>query len=264
MQVLQYNILNGCRTDKRYQMLKEWLRSKDYDVIGFNEMNEWTADEFKNEMEKIRFPHTYLYEMDTSDYHIGIASKFPIEFINQVEDEPFHHGMIHVKIMDIHFIVTHFCPFESGYRELEADYISNYIQDIKDPLIAMGDLNTLSPLDKNYYEKKEVKEEINRRERMALQHTSKGDINYLPMETLLNSGLYDINDEEVIDYSVPTHIDGEAMVIENIENKIYARIDYILVNKPLLEKNPTAKVIRDKEITKVSDHYPIRCDFQLK
>jgi len=260
LKILQYKILDGCRTEERYKMLTEWLLREKYDVVGFNEMNEWTRNEFQREMGKIGFPHTYLFIMESSNYHIGIASKFPIEYINQREEKPFHHGMLHVKIKDTHFIVTHLCPFEAAYRELETGYIANYIQDIKDPLIVMGDLNTLSPLDKTYYEREEVLGKIKSRERVSLQHTYKGKLNYLPMETLLDAGLYDINHEEVIDYSAPTQINGEGVLFEENESKVYVRIDYVLANKPMLDKQPNAKIIR-KELAMISDHYPIECQF---
>jgi exonuclease III len=256
MKILQYNVFEGCRTAERYKMLCDWLISENYDAVGFNEMNNWKKDEFQLEMEKIGYSYSYLFVMESSSYHIGIASKFPIEVISSTEAQPFHHGMFHVKMNGMHIIVTHFCPFESVKRELEAGYIANYIQDINEPLIVMGDLNTLSPLDQAYYQQEDILQKIKTRERTALQHIRKGAINYKPMEVLLEAGLHDVNKSEIIDYSMPAQMNGVH------ENPLYARIDYALVNAAMLSKQVTAKIIRNREVAKISDHYPVECEIK--
>ena len=249
MKILQYNVLDGCREKERYTMFYDFLKNGDYDVAGFNELNEWTADEFQAEMEKAGFTHTYLFEMESSRYLIGIAAKFPINKISAMEEAPFHHGMLHVKIKDINFIITHLSPFESKYRELEAKSLAGYIESIKEPLAVMGDLNTLSPLDKAHYSF----EKIRASKFQNRQHIRDGAINFRPMQILLDAGLHDVNMAEKLDYSMPTKIKGE------LKDPSFVRIDYVLVNSILQKRNPAAKIIRHQDVSTVSDHYPIEC-----
>ena len=248
MKILQYNLLEGCKTLDRYQPFLSWLKAQDYDVVGFNELNDWTEAEFQREMENCGFPNTCLFQMKSSPYFIGVAAKSPITLMGKMEESPFHHGMLHVKINDINFIVTHLCPFESEKREREAKAIVNYIHPIQEPVVVMGDFNTFSPLDKDFYEL----DKTMAKERRAMQHIRNGEINYQPMKILLEAGLHDINHAEKLDYSMPTEI-------HNNDDPFYTRIDYVLVNDLLLNKNPTARIIRSFEVAKLSDHYPIEC-----
>ncbi|PAV31226.1 hypothetical protein CIL05_00790 [Virgibacillus profundi] len=252
MKIVQYNVLDGCREKEGYSRLSNFLKNGDYDVAGFNELNDWTAEEFQVEMEKVGFKYTYLFEMDSSRFLIGIAAKFPISKISAIEKPPFHHGMLHVKIKDINFIITHLTPFESKFRELEAESLATYIETIKEPLVVMGDLNTLSPFDKAYYDI----EKISASKFQNRQHIRNGAINFRPMQILLDAGLLDVNMSEKLDYSMPTKIKGE------LKDPSYVRIDYILVNPILQQRNPVAKIIHHQDVSTLSDHYPIECKWE--
>lgn len=252
MKILQYNILDGCRNKERYGELTTWMKKKDYDVAGFNEMNDWTDAEFQEEMEKLGLLHTSLFVMESSRFHIGIASKFPIEKFAAFEEQPFHHGLLHVKINGIHFLITHFSPFESEYREREAEEVAEYIRKIGEPALLMGDLNTLSPLDASHYQKINELDRIMAAPFLVRQHLKGGEINYRPMQTLLDAGLHDIL-VRPFSYSMPTKIHA------NHKDRAHVRIDYMLANKALLEYVPEAHIIHDEDISATSDHYPIEC-----
>ncbi|MCJ7842751.1 endonuclease/exonuclease/phosphatase family protein [Lederbergia sp. NSJ-179] len=255
MKIVQYNILDGCRTTERYTLLFNWLKQQEYDIAGFNEMNDWTEEEFQREMEKLGMPYTLLYRMESSPYSIGIASKFPIKKVYATNAPPFHHGLLHVKIQQIHFLVTHLSPFESTIREKETAEIADYIQSIHEPLMLMGDLNTLSPLDQDDYLKNNAKEKMIQRKFSNRQHILNGEINYQPMQTLLDAGLHDIGIGESLDHSLPTKIKGEP------QDPIYVRIDYMLVNQAMLQLNPKSTIIRDDRVNRISDHYPVQGQF---
>ena len=141
MKILQYNILDGCRSETRYEELANWLKMQDCDVIGYNELNEWKKEEFQEEMKKIGFPYSFLFEATSSPYYVGIASKFPVEIIKCVEEDPIYHGLIHAKINGIHYFVVHLTPFASIDREREMTQIAAYVSMIKEPVIDMGDFN---------------------------------------------------------------------------------------------------------------------------
>lgn len=257
MRVLQYNIWDGCHDEERYDQLHHFLVEKSYDVVGFNELKSWTETEFTQKMKACGYDYSYFFAMETSAYPIGIASKTPIETILTNEKDPFYHGMMHVKIANIHFIVAHLSPFTGEHRERETNYIAEYTKSIDGPLIVMGDLNTLSPLDKVHYDEMELLERLSATERGRECHMKNGEINYQPMQTLLDAGLHDVGRVDQLDYSMPTKVHA------NYKKRRYVRLDYVLVNDQLLEKKPSAQIIRNSEVEYISDHYPIECEFSF-
>lgn len=257
MRVLQYNIWNGCHDQDRYKMLKYFLNKQSYDVISFNELKYWSTTSFAEEMKKLGYEYTVFLGMSSSPYSMGIAAKTPIEEIMRKEDDPFHHGMLHVRMTGIDWVVTHLSPFSAAHREEETSYIANYMKCINRPAILMGDLNTLSPLDDIYYEKTGLRKRLNAHENSRQRHIKNEKINYEPMRNLLESGLHDIGRSEELDFSMPTKVHGE------IENPRHVRIDYMLVNDQLLTHKPQAHVIRSSEVDTISDHYPVEGQLDL-
>lgn len=257
MRVLQYNILYGCRTENRLMPFNRWMEKQSYDVVGFNEMNDWTGKSLQHEAEKWGFPHTYLYEMETSPFSIGVVAKSPIQHIEATETA-FHHGLLHVKIEGVHFLVTHLTPKESGPREREAAEIVKRVKAIQEPLVLMGDLNTLSPLDHGNYEKTGALQTFFAKERLHEQYVRDGVINYRPMQLLLDAGLSDVGFKEPLDYSFPTPLKHDPTP------EIRRRIDYMLVNDALKRYQPVARVIRNAEVEELSDHYPVECHWDVR
>ncbi|WP_164667737.1 endonuclease/exonuclease/phosphatase family protein [Virgibacillus doumboii] len=253
MKIMQYNILDGCRDQERYGRLSNWLKMQDCDVVGFNELNDWTSGEFDEEMKKIGFSYSYLFEAELSPYYVGIAAKDPIEVIGCVEDEPIYHGLLQVRIKGIHFLISHLTPFESKSREKETEYIADCVRSITEPVVVMGDFNTLSPHDAAFYKEMNTVEKIKRNSTQKRTHLVSGHINYKPMENLLDTGLYDVSDLDAFSYSFPTKIKGE------LTEPSYLRIDYILVNEKLLTYRPKVSIINDSDVEMLSDHYPVCC-----
>lgn len=258
MNILQYNIWDGCREEDRYARLSDWLQKQNCDVIGFNELNEWTQTEFQMEMQKIGFPYSYLFEMETSPYLVGIASKWPVEIIECMEEEPIYHGLLHAKINGIHFVIVHLTPFESAHRERETEKIRGLISAIQAPVMVMGDFNTLSPLDEKHYREMNTYEILTETHRHTRQHIQDGSINYQPMEILLDAGLHDVIHSDTFQYSMPTKAK------EQLTSPKYVRLDYVLVNNDLLKYNPTGEIVREPEVETLSDHYPVRCNLKTK
>jgi|SRR5690625_2411763 len=253
MQILQFNVLDGCREDTRYEKMFDWLKRQNADVIAFNELNGWNKKEFNNEMTKLDLPHSHLFEMESSPYFVGIASKHPIEMIEEIEDYPTYHGLLHVKINNVHFFIVHLTPFESTEREKETKRIIELTKDIEEPVIVLGDFNTLSPLDKDQYEIMGTYEKLVEDSVLARLHILNQEINYKPMKMLLESGLNDICYSEDFHHTFPSKIEPDK------ERDIRLRIDYILGNKHLLDYEPECKFIPTFEVETLSDHYPTMC-----
>lgn len=252
MKVLQYNILNGCREPERFKKLDLWMSQQNYDVVGFNEMNDWTSDEFKKHTQKWGYSDSFIFKTSVSRHFVGVCSKSPIRVVELIEN-PFHHGLLHVVINDVHFLITHLSPQSSVNREKEAIIISDIIKNIKAPLMVMGDLNTLSPLDADHYRKSDLYSALSHDVSLKDKFINNGRINYQPMETLLDAGLIDVGFSETFQWSVPTLINDDKM------HAAAMRLDYFLANKSLFDRKPSARIIHNHEVDQLSDHYPIEC-----
>lgn len=257
MKVLQYNIWDGCHDEDRYAELQNLIVKGAYDAIGFNELTGWTTDMFTRKMTDIGYDYSHFFAMQTSNYPVGIASKQPIKLIFENEDDPFHHGMLHVETGGIQFLITHFSPFLSEHKEREATYIANYIKDIEEPLMVMGDLNTLSPLDQAHYDEDNMLEQLRGTKHAWNCQTKDGMINYEPMNILLKTGLMDTTHTEMLNYSMPTKVH------DNYKKRRFVRLDYMLANEALLPYKPVSYVIQNSATDYISDHYPIEGNISL-
>lgn len=71
-----------------------WLKEVDADVIGFQELNNFTAEELKVWAKEIGHEYSVLLKED--GYPIGITSKQPIQLKTKMLGGLWH-GMLHVK-----------------------------------------------------------------------------------------------------------------------------------------------------------------------
>jgi endonuclease/exonuclease/phosphatase family metal-dependent hydrolase len=78
------------------------------------------------------------------------------------------------------------------------------------------------------------------------------------MQILLEAGLLDLCNEKNAGYTVPTPLNTDEAHIAKM------RLDYILVNKAFERFRPRVKILRNKELEILSDHYPVECTCQLK
>ncbi|GIP36932.1 hypothetical protein J31TS4_02120 [Paenibacillus sp. J31TS4] len=252
MKVLQYNVLDGLESEERLAVFDAWFSQQNYDVVGFNELNGWDQERFKTAGEKWGYPYACLYDMKSSPYLIGIMSKTPIQLVH-CEEEDFHHGLLHVIIQDIHFLVTHFSPHDSLVREKEATLIARQVSEIDAPVMLMGDLNTLSSFDHQHYRNIGLAEYLRTKSGRGSHHLHHGVLNYRPMHILLAAGLHDIGLDSGFLPTIPT------LLLHPPTHFPKLRIDYMLVNDKLLQRSPKSTVIHDEQVEKLSDHYPIEC-----
>lgn len=252
MKVLQYNIWDGCREPERFDAFDRWMRERRYDVIGFNELKGWSGEELSRLAAEWGCPHSAIHETQASKHYIGVISRHPIRVVDKVE-KPFHHGLLHVIAGGVHFCLTHLSPRSSVAREAEARALAERTGRVREPLLLMGDLNTLSPLDRDIYARTKLLDVVKRNDKLFAKFAANDELNYEPMNVLLNSGLADIGCAETFRHSVPTRVNLDKM------HAAPMRIDYMLANRPLLDLKPTAVILQDGELDYLSDHYPIEC-----
>lgn len=251
MKLLQFNILDGCPDEERFAKFDQWMQKQSYDVVGFNELNGWDTKKFQQMSKKWGYAYSFIFEMETSPYFVGIMSKSAIDVIN-CDEEYFYHGLLHAKTKGTHFLIAHLTPFESTKREKETEKIAEYVKDINEPVVVMGDMNTLSPLDRAYYDEQKIAHYLAKGKILSNQHLINNEINYNPMNTLLEAGLYDIGFTGSYTYTFPTPLKHD------LEKSRQLRIDYILVNDIFMKTHPIASTIIGEEVEELSDHYPIQ------
>jgi endonuclease/exonuclease/phosphatase family metal-dependent hydrolase len=255
MKVLQYNILEGCQGEReRFNKISRWIGQCDYDVIGFNELNGWSEPPTLADNAKVwGYSYSELFHLKESKYFMGVVSKYPIEIIDK-QNSPFHHGLLHVVIRGIHFLITHLTPFSAKDREAEARAIIEQTKECMDKsVVIMGDLNTLSPLDESTYVKEKTIGILRSNEALRKKFLSNELINYQPMQILLEGGFIDVGAMKGFQYSVPTAVNRDKM------HAAHLRLDYILVNEHFLKNKPKIRILHEGEVDSLSDHYPIEC-----
>lgn len=258
MRILQYNILNGCQGDPdRFARLGAWLKEQAYDVVGLNELNGWNQSSGIHKYgEDWGYPYAEIFVTKASPYFVGVLSRHPIEVIEKRE-QGFHHGALHIRINGIHYIITHLNPQDASRRELEAEVLAQMARRINEPLIVMGDMNTLSPLDRDHYEQVRLPEHLSKSSQLQRKFMADDAINYRPMQTLLDAGLRDLSGAmSAENYTVPTKMNKDGA------HAAQMHLDYILANDAFKARSLGAHTIHNETVESLSDHYPVECSWE--
>jgi endonuclease/exonuclease/phosphatase family metal-dependent hydrolase len=140
--------------------------------------------------------------------------------------------------------VLHLAPQSEEIRIPETEIILAEIAGIQSsgrPTILLGDFNSSSPLDADYF-------------RQETKHHPKFNV----MTRYLDSGYVDLVHQHQgalteTQASVPTHLGKK--------NEGFWRLDYILASTPLAKKCVSAHVAKEPATDRLSDHYPVIADF---
>lgn len=158
LRVMTYNIHVGVGMDKKLdlQRIADVINREHPDLVGLQEVDRGVKrTEGKDEIAelaaltnmKYAFAHNIDYQ--GGQYGVAILSRFPIgaidhrKFENRREAE--RRGMIRVEVnaggKTINFVTTHLdYQFDDG-RLFEAEQMLRFLQDVKGPLIVVGDFN---------------------------------------------------------------------------------------------------------------------------
>ena len=277
IKVLSYNILNGFDWGKdleRKKNMTTWLKEIDADVIGFQELNDFTDEDL--EIWAKELGHDYSVLLKENGYPIGIISKNPIQLETKMMGGLWH-GMLHVETYGIDFIVVHLSPHDWKFRRREAEIICDYTEKsiFNNPdkkLMILGDFNAHSPYDANFDTKNPIalkRSQISDSLRMvnngpqAYQTLRDGTIDYSVISRFLSLPLIDVVQKHTSDEernSFPTHVVGKELSRLDFE-KYKRRIDYILVSPNLSNSLIGAKVLNQGAPDTLSDHYPVLASF---
>src|SRR5687767_10707963 len=158
LRVMTYNIHVGVGMDKKLdlQRIADVINRERPDLIGLQEVDRGVKrTEGKDEiaelakMTGLKYAFAHNLDYQGGQYGVAILSRFPIRAIdhrkyeNRLEAE--RRGMIRVEVevsgKTIDFVTTHLDYQHDAGRLFEAQQMLRFLQEVKGPLIIVGDFN---------------------------------------------------------------------------------------------------------------------------
>jgi exodeoxyribonuclease-3 len=244
LRVLTYNVFVGFKHDpKRHEQAVAWIAAQKPDVVAFQELNNYTEEKLRQDADSWGHPYVQLCKVK-SGYHLGLTSRKPIVNVHRITKKGLWHGILHGETSGIDVFVLHLAPKPEDIRLPETKIVLSdirKIQSVDRPTILLGDFNSPSRLDKDYY-----------------QREAKYEAQYNVMDQYLNGGWIDL----VHQHQGTMTEEQASRPSQLIENKWgFWRIDYILASAPMAKTCLSARVVKDPGTHNLSDHYPVMADF---
>ena len=267
--IMFWNIFEGGQS--KMKNIKQYIQQQD--IVTFSELNHWNEETF-HEYFKDTHPYSIFLKTKTG-YHLGCISKQPIEEIKKSIEIPMHHGYIYFQSYNYNILLTHLSPHSSVVRLKEVQHLNaltrkyNVTTDKQLPLLMMGDMNTLSTVDK--YEEEIISKLFNNKltRRKFFNNNNNDDDktpDYAPYKYIVNNNnMYDTGTSN--DYTVPTPVNTDFMHAAKL------RLDYIFCSNTFYLNNNDKRshddvmihsiVHKNNVVEKLSDHYPISISLPL-
>eukprot|EP00668_Euglena_longa_P034960 GGOE01044889.1.p1 GENE.GGOE01044889.1~~GGOE01044889.1.p1 ORF type:complete len:290 (-),score=83.06 GGOE01044889.1:153-1022(-) len=264
--IMQYNVFEGqgmylqSSNPVKLERLGKFLAKQPHDVVCMNECNKWDAGQasLKVWAPKWGFPYVELLVTRTG-FHIAIISKSPLTLVEGTTTG-FHHGLLHVRTdSGVNIFATHASPLSVGKVKAEMQRVAEAVQQVGDaPALVLGDLNALSPVDAALHKSGGLAMQLRSLSRPRRKFMTFGQLDYSPMQTLLDAGLVDpIRTDQQDRTTVPTAIRVDKT------HSAPMRLDFILANRAYMARyRPVAQVLKgDPGLDTLSDHFPVelRC-----
>lgn len=283
LKLISYNVYWGMKQDTTQNKAKfaEWIRQQDPDIIAFQEMNEFSQEsadlkELQNKkcsslknLERFAesYGHSYAFIVrepftdGTISFPVAITSKYPIVNVQRVVENCIH-GFLVAEIGGHNFIITHLHPFSAAKRTKEVDQILAVVEskpaDAK--WLFMGDLNSVSPLDKSGYDDNLLRDFIKEDRKKRPQNKNLGpddELDYSIQQKILNFGFVD-----AFKVSHPQFESSAPTKMFYDQSKHPLRYDYLYVSKNMKKDIIKCEIIKDDFTDIYSDHYPVMLIFK--
>ncbi|WP_104382975.1 endonuclease/exonuclease/phosphatase family protein [Sphingobacterium sp. HMA12] len=265
LKIVSYNVLYGLKKDsinidRFVNFTKDWKP----DVIALEEMNGYTQKTLEQLGNQIG--HDYVLQSKEEGFPVAITSKYPLVNFRKITENMWH-SYIYAKIKGVHFFVIHFSPFSYEKRLKEVTDILAQVNEIPDnePILIMGDFNSLDISDKDKYGK-EVLNAMQQSEQKHdhIRNLRNGAIDYSVLGKLHEAGFQDtyrlLNKE--FESSVPTFKDGNGN-IKQYNTGHPKRIDFIWANSVAASRVTKSGIIKNEYTHYISDHYPTFIELKL-
>lgn len=273
LKVISYNVYWGMKLDstKNKSKFAEWIKKQDPDIVALQEMNGFTQhnEDFKpeganpNNLQKFAasygHPFVYIVREPLPDgavsFPVALTSKFPIVNVSRVLENTIH-GFLTAEIEGLHFVVTHFHPFSSEKRGYEIDQILATVKtkptDRK--WLLLGDLNSVSPLDKSEYDNNLLRDFIreDRKKRPINENLKDNELDYTVQQKILDSGFVD-----ALKVFHPQFVASAPTKLFYDQSKHPLRYDYLYVSENMKNDLVKCELIKDDFTDIYSDHYPV-------
>ncbi len=256
--IVSYNILEGLQQDSLNKVrFEEWVTSVDPDVVAFQEMNKFTQKSLEEFSHSYGHPYAVLSKLE--GYPVALSSKFPIVNVQKVVDNMWH-AYIYANVNKLHIFVIHFSPFNYKKRLEEVRTVLSHAATLpqNEPILIMGDFNSLDRSDESHYGAQMVEGMRKReKEQSHIRNLNNGGIDYSVMDQLSKVGFRDTHwlTNTTFKHSIPTKKSGSGN---------FKRIDFMWVNQAMAEKVEKSDIIHDKYTDVMSDHYPVYVEFKLE
>lgn len=277
--LISYNVYWGMQKDSTENKSKfaAWIKAQDPDIVALQEMNGFTQQnpEFApkganpNNLQKFAesYGHPYVFIVrepapdGSISFPVAITSKYPIVNVTRVVDNA-SHGFLTAEIEGMHFVVTHFHPFSSEKRGYEIDQILATIKSkpAGEKWLFMGDLNSVSPLDKSAYDDNKLRDFIreDRKKRPHNKNLGKDDeLDYTIQQKILDFGFVD-----ALKVTHPQFIASAPTKLFYDQSKFPLRYDYLYVSSNMKNDIVKCEIMKDDFTDYYSDHYPVLLIFK--
>ena len=259
MKILSLNIFEGCEEETRFKQLINFVNKENPDVLALLELNNWDKDhsaKLKRFLKETNFRH-FCFCKTESGYHMALFFNFELEESVSIIDG-FNHGMIKAKIksdnVSVWFVVTHLSPYTEDDRLKELEILFTNLPEESIDVVLMGDFNSLSPFD-GYDEELLLK-------KAKTVNFKKFGVNNLRIDVqnkIIEKGFIDsfYYFSKKFESTVPTNY------CKDYSHFVEMRLDYIFTTQNLLKHFVKARIVKDSETNKISDHFPVLLELDL-
>ncbi|MCD8184453.1 MAG: exonuclease III [Bacteroides sp.] len=222
-------------------------------------MNGFTQRKLQEFAESYGHPYAILVKEPEPNgsisFPVAITSKYPIVNVQRVVDNMIH-GLIIAEIEGYHFMVTHFHPFSAERRGYEIDMMLASAKSIapQGKWLIMGDLNSVSPLDKEGYDNGLVLNHIREdmKKKPHNQNLINNELDYTVQQKVLDAGYVD-----AFKFYHPRFESSAPTKLFYDQSKYPLRYDYLYVSGNMKKDLVKCEIIKDKFTDVYSDHYPV-------
>ena len=266
IKLISYNVYWGMKQDSTAtkEKFSEWFKAQNPDIVALQEVNTFTQAQIQEFAASYGHPYAIIVKEPEPDggisFPVALTSKYPIINVSRVVDNMIH-GLLLAEINGYHFAVTHFHPFSAVKRGNEIDLILSTIESKpKDwQWLLMGDLNSVSPLDKSEYDNGLVLNHIRQdmKKKPHNQNLINNELDYSINEKIIGDGFID-----AFKYFHPKFEASAPTKLFYDQSKYPLRYDYVYVSGNMKQKIVSCKIIKDSFTDTYSDHYPVELIFK--
>lgn len=265
IKIISYNVLYGLKEDSvNIDRYKKLVAKLDPDVVATQEMNGFTQKTLESLANS--YGHPYALQSKEEGFPTALTSKKPMVNAKKVTENMWH-SYAYAKVEGVHIFVIHFSPFSYKKRLEEVNHIIAQAGELPadEPILIMGDFNSLSPQDKSHYDENLLVSMRRSEEKNDhIRNLNDGQIDYSVVGALLDAGFKDsfYLNNKVFDGTTPTFKDGNGKIKQS-NTGTQRRIDYIFCNEEAARSITMSKIIKDELTHYISDHYPMYIEMEL-